>query len=100
MDDVSSGRGTPKVVDLKLYIARSTPNSVRAEQNLYAALDTFRDEDIIFDVEIVDVFTSGKRAVRDNVIVTPTLIVRRDGDKRTIVGDLSETIQLHAMLAP
>lgn len=88
----------PQVVELKLYIARSTPNSVRAHQNLDTALKTIRIEDVVFNVEVIDVFTNGKRAILDNVIVTPTLIVAKDGKNHTIVGDLSESRQLHAIL--
>jgi len=89
-----------KVIELKLYIARSTPNSVRAEQNLNSALKTVRVADVTFKIEVIDVFTNGKRAILDNVIVTPTLIVAKGGKNHTIVGDLSETLQLHNMLEP
>lgn len=90
----------PTMIELKLYIARSTPNSVRAEQNLCAALKTIQFDNIVFSTEVIDVFTNGKRAIIDNVIVTPTLIVAKGGKSQTIVGDLSETSRLHAMLIP
>jgi hypothetical protein len=89
----------PEVVDLKLYIARSTPNSVRAEHNLNAALKIVSVGGVVFNIEVIDVFTNGKRAILDNVIVTPTLLVAKGGKNHTIVGDLSETVQLHAMLS-
>lgn len=95
--DESTG-GPAQVVELKLYIARLTPNSVRAEQNLQAAMKTIHMEGVIFNIEVIDVFTDGKRAILDNVIVTPTLIVAKGSKRYTIVGDLSETIQWHAML--
>ena len=96
--EAQSAGKAPQVVELKLYIARSTPNSVRAEHNLANALKTVRIEDVVFKIEVIDVFTNGKRAILDNVIVTPTLIVAKGGKNHTIVGDLSETGQLHAML--
>jgi hypothetical protein len=95
----SSGNAR-RVVALKLYIARSTPNSVRAEQNLDTALEAVRMEDVVFDMEVIDVFTNGKRAILDNVIVTPTLIVAKGGKSQTIVGDLSDTMLLISMLTP
>ena len=86
------------MVELKLYIARSTPNSVRAHQNLENTLKTIGVKDMLFNLEVIDVFTNGKRAILDNVIVTPTLIVAKGGKNHTIVGDLSESVQLHAIL--
>jgi hypothetical protein len=83
---------------LRLYIARSTPNSVRAEQNLGAVLASLGADRASLVPEVIDVFANGKRAINDGVIVTPTFIVVR-GDKRyTLVGDLSDVSQLRALL--
>jgi hypothetical protein len=83
---------------LRLYIARSTPNSVRAEQNLDAVLASLGADRARLVPEVIDVFANGKRAITDGVIVTPTFIVVR-GDKRyTLVGDLSDISQLRALL--
>jgi hypothetical protein len=83
---------------MRLCIAGSTPNSVRAKQNLgdvLAALGIGRDA---IAPDIIDVFTNGKRAVIDGVIVAPTLVVLQGGKRYTIVGDLSDVSQLRAIL--
>ncbi len=84
---------------LRLYIARSTPNSIRAEQNLRAALETLGDGARALEIEIVDVFTQPKRAIVDGVIVTPTLIGIRDTGRTTMMGDLTDTAKLNTLLA-
>jgi hypothetical protein len=98
--DTGPASRRPQQVELKLYIARSTPNSVRAEQNLQAALKNVWTDNVVFSIEVIDVFANAKRAIRDNVIVTPTLIIAHGGKDQTIVGDLSNTTRLHAMLIP
>jgi circadian clock protein KaiB len=83
---------------LRLYIARSTPNSMRAEHNLLAALKALSDAGHAIELEIIDVFTHPKRAVTDRVIVTPTLIGLKDNERTVIMGDLSDGIQLKLFL--
>jgi KaiB domain len=99
-DSLGTGQPRPTVEapQLRLYIARATPNSVRAEQNLSAVLASLGADRASLVPEIIDVFANGKRAVNDGVIVTPTFVVVR-GDKRyTLVGDLSDASQLRALL--
>lgn len=83
---------------LRLYIAKSTPNSMRAENNLSTALQELGSEGRTFDLEIVDVFSHPKRAVTDGVIVTPTLIGLSHNQRTLIMGDLSNSIQLKLFL--
>jgi hypothetical protein len=79
---------------LRLYVARGTPNSVRAEQNLRSALSAMGGRADFFGLEIVDVFTRPKLAIADGVIVTPTLFARRSGARHIIFGDLSNETKL------
>ncbi|MBZ9675186.1 circadian clock KaiB family protein [Mesorhizobium sp. ES1-1] len=88
----------PKTIKLKLYVAGATPNSVRAEHNLHTAIKSIAAEVMTFELQVIDVFTQQKRAILDNVIVTPTLIMEKGDRRHTLVGDLSETARLHAML--
>ena len=81
---------------LRLYVARSTPNSARAEENLRAALHDMVGERP--ELEIVDVFTNPRRAVTDGVIVTPTLIGLRSTRRLTLIGDLTDAVKLHGLL--
>jgi circadian clock protein KaiB len=83
---------------LRLYVAGATPNSVRAQHNLAAGLaaSPFADR---FAVEIIDVFDEPKKAMKDEVLVTPTLIAFDDGRRVVIVGDLADLAPLHGLLA-
>lgn len=72
----------------RLYVAARLPNSQRALANLTEfcrqhLADRHR-------IEVVDVFESPERALADNVLLTPTLVVVAPLPTRTIVGDLSD----------
>ncbi len=83
---------------LRLYIAAATPNSLRAERNLRAALDLMDAVDRP-QIEIVDVFTHPKRAVTDGVIATPTLIAITPKSRITLMGDLTDRDKLMLLLS-
>lgn len=85
-------------VPLRLYVARSTPNSVRAEQNLFEVLDDLRAVLPHPALEIVNVFAQPKRAITDNIVVTPTLIGLAHGTKIVLMGDLADRIYLECVL--
>jgi circadian clock protein KaiB len=102
---MSSG-GTPSasdprdelVVRLRLYVARSTPNSARAEYNLLAALANLESKRASSSLEIIDVFSQPKRAITDGVIVTPTLIGSSFDKRVVLMGDLADRARLEGML--
>lgn len=85
-------------VHLRLYVARSTPNSVRAEHNLSAVLDGLGQSQARPSLEIVDVFSQPKRAITDGIVVTPTLIGQGAGTRIVLMGDLADQIQLESMI--
>jgi hypothetical protein len=98
--DLAPARPEPQAASarLRLYIARSTPNSIRAEQNLAAVLAVLGAGAQTMVAEVIDVFANGKRAILDGVIVTPTLVILRGEARHVIVGDLSDVSQLRALL--
>ncbi len=83
---------------LRLYVARETPNSARAEQNLSAALAELGDMAAPLGCEIVDVFSNAKRAVADGVIITPTLIGLKPNGRVVMIGDLTDRTALCQLL--
>jgi len=83
---------------IRLYIARATPNSTRAENNLKAALTCIDGAADGLELEIIDVFSEPKRAISDGVIVTPTLIGLKDRQRLTMMGDLSDDGKLKQLL--
>ena len=82
---------------LRLYVASTTPNSERAKSNLDAAL---RDFSVVpgYRVELIDVLADAKRAVTDNVIVTPTLVAIGSKRQLVMIGDLSDSHKLQGLL--
>jgi hypothetical protein len=91
----SGARGNE--ICLRLYVASTTPNSERAKANLDAAL---RDSSASpgYRVELIDVLADAKRAVTDNVIVTPTLVAIGSKRQLIMVGDLSDSNKLQGLL--
>jgi hypothetical protein len=89
--------GQQRRVQLMLYLAGATPNSLRAEANLEAALLEAGVNDF-FDVEYIDVLLNTKRASTDSVILTPTLVAAGGKSRLVIIGDLGETKKLNAFL--
>jgi circadian clock protein KaiB len=83
---------------IRLYIARTTPNSVRAEQRLMALMKELGDTVSLVTIEIVDVFNHPKRAITDSIIVTPTVLCIRGRERTSIMGDLTDSTQLAAVL--
>lgn len=93
------GSGDAATARLRLYVARSTPNSVRAASNLTAAIETLGSGLARPTLEIIDVFAEAKRAITDGVIVTPTLIGLNVGKRVVLIGDLADRAQLDDTLA-
>jgi hypothetical protein len=95
-------RGRVQAVDgpihLRLYIAGGTPNSVRAEDNLAAAMVTLGAASDWFILEVIDVFRESRMAMKDGVLVTPTLIAGGPGARTLIVGDLADDKRLSSVL--
>jgi len=79
---------------LRLYVAGRAPNSELARANLAAMLDTAGRR---VRLEIVDVLEHPERAVRDGILVTPTL-VRPGRVPARVVGNLSDRDGVRAAL--
>lgn|GEM_PF-1946751 len=91
LDTAPNGDGSAR---LRLYVARSTPNSVRAEHNLSAALNGLDGGLGRPKLEVIDVFSQPKRAIKDGVIVTPTLIGFAADKRIVLMGDLADQVQV------
>jgi circadian clock protein KaiB len=87
----------PDCLVLRLYVAGDGPNSAAARANLKRLLadraaDTYR-------VEIVDCVAEPMRAIEEGILVTPTLVRLSPPPRRTVVGSLSESDRVRAVLA-
>jgi circadian clock protein KaiB len=81
---------------MRLYIANSAPNSVRAIANLDAICKEHLKEN--FRLEIIDVLEYPQRALDDGILVTPSLNKVSPSPSAKIVGNLSDKSSvLHAL---
>lgn len=72
----------------RLYVAGDAPNSVRARTNLAAIVTDLPEGK--HTIEEIDVMNDPLRALADQVWVTPTLVLDKDGRQLRIAGNLSE----------
>ena len=92
----ASGPAVTTVVVMRLYIANSAPNSVRAVANLAAICKEHLEDN--FKLEIIDVLEYPLRALADGILVTPSLTKVSPSPTAKIVGNLSDKGSvLHAL---
>ncbi len=91
---VSKNGKNHQPIRLRLYIAGSAPNSTIAQGNLRALCAELAGPKI----EIVDVLQEPGRALRDRIMVTPTLLKLGPLPKCRVVGNLSDTAHVLASL--
>jgi circadian clock protein KaiB len=72
----------------RLYVTRRNDASARALANLKNICREHLDHN--YEIEVIDMLKQPRRAKRDGVTATPTLIKRSPAPVWTIVGDLSE----------
>jgi circadian clock protein KaiB len=85
-----------EILYLRLYVADRSPNSLRAMSNLEAICRDYLKKDA-YRLEVVDVLADPLRAVRDKILVTPTL-AKLSVPPVLILGDLSERPRVLAAL--
>lgn len=84
-----------KRVILRLYVAGGSPTSVRAVRNLERLCGECVED---YRIETIDVFENPRRALADDVLVTPMLVRVSPGPTLRILGDLSEDQTVRALL--
>lgn len=72
----------------RLYVAGDAPNSVQAQANLIVLCQTHLPAN--YEIEVVDVLKEPMIALKDNVLMTPTLLKLSPAPVRKIVGSLSQ----------
>ena len=77
---------------LRLYVAGSSPRSLRAIQNLKRLCES--ELPGRYNLEVVDIYKEPRRAAIDQVVAIPTLIKEAPCLVRRMIGDLSETALL------
>lgn len=77
------------ILQLRLYIAGKTPNSVLALKNVQRICEDHIQDG--YELEIVDLLENPKLSEEDQVLVIPTLVRKYPHPVRKIIGDLSNT---------
>jgi circadian clock protein KaiB len=87
--DTDSAEAVPEVWHLRLYVAGTSPRSLRA----FANLRQMCEENLAgrYEIEIVDLEERPARAKEDDIVAVPTLVRSLPGSMRRIIGDLSDT---------
>ncbi len=89
----------PSRYSLTLFVTGATPRSLRAISNVRDFCSREIADD--YQLEIVDLYDAPERAQPANIIVAPTLIRHEPKPVKLLVGDMSETRRLRALiLAP
>lgn len=73
----------------RLFVAGDTQNSAQALANLTALCRIHLPDQ--HHIEVVDVLREPKRAMADDIFLTPTLVKLAPAPVRKIVGTLSQT---------
>ena len=81
---------------LTLFITGVTPRSLRAVANVRS----FCESELagVHELEIVDLYQHPERAQPANVVVAPTLVRHEPKPVRLLVGDMSDTERLCAVV--
>ncbi len=74
---------------LRLYVAGSTPASVRAIANIKTICETYLQGR--YELEVFDLYQRPSLASGEQIIATPTLIKQLPFPLRRIIGDMSDT---------
>ena len=74
---------------LRLYVAGTTPASVRAVANIKRICEAhLRGR---YELEVIDLYQQPTLAKGEQIVVAPTLIRKRPLPLRRIIGDMSDT---------
>ena len=74
---------------LRLFIAGTSPNSMRAITNLKAVCETHLANR--YTLEIIDIHQQAQKAEGEQEIALPMLIKKSPGIERRLIGDMSNT---------
>ncbi len=73
---------------LRLYVAGTSPNSVRAISNLKNICNNYLKDN--YDLEIIDVYQQMENAADEQLIALPLLVKKSPGQVRRLIGDMSD----------
>ncbi|RYF97272.1 MAG: circadian clock protein KaiB [Chitinophagaceae bacterium] len=86
---VTQNIGVKAEYQLRLYITGTSPNSVKAIQNLRVICEEHLKDR--YSLEIIDVYQDAALARQDQIVALPLLIKKAPLPERRLIGDMSET---------
>ncbi|WP_233524481.1 circadian clock KaiB family protein [Mucilaginibacter conchicola] len=93
MDDINlmsdwEQQAEDETFDLRLFVAGTSPVSIRAINNLKSILDEYSSGQ--YNLEIIDAHQQPTLARDENITALPMLIKKAPNPKRLLVGDMSD----------
>lgn len=86
--DLSPEKKGGQLYVLRLYVAGTSPNSVRAISNLKNICNNYLGDN--YDLEIIDVYQQMEKAADEQLIALPLLVKKSPGQVRRLIGDMSD----------
>lgn len=83
------GKPDDSFYSLQLYVAGTSPASVRAIQNLKIILDQYLDGK--YELDIIDIHQDPALAQQADIAAVPVLIKKLPAPRRLLIGDMSDT---------
>ena len=77
---------------LRLFVAGTSPNSVRAIKNLKSVCETYLADK--YELEIIDLHQQAHKAEGEQIIALPMLVKKSPGTERRMIGDMSDTVKV------
>lgn len=88
MESAPDGEAASPEYVLHLYITGATPNSTRAVRNLKDICERYLAGR--YELQIIDIYQQPELAQQERIVAAPTLIKKKPGLMRWLVGDLSD----------
>jgi circadian clock protein KaiB len=87
--DSDRGNEGINVYELRLFVAGTSPNSIRAITNLKAICEKYLAGR--YELEIIDVHQQAEKAEGEQLIALPMVVKKSPGTERRLIGDMSDT---------
>jgi circadian clock protein KaiB len=91
-----AGKPKPERCDFRLFVANGEPNSAIARASLEKICSDYLAGNC--SVEVIDVLKDFEPALKENILVTPALIVQRAGRRSVIFGNLTDIDEVLTVL--
>jgi circadian clock protein KaiB len=92
----NTSRESDKLFIFRLYVTGSTPNSVRAVENIKRICEKHLGG--CYELSVVDLYEAPAEARREQIVAAPTLVRSEPEPRKKVVGSLSDEAQVLRVL--